>query len=300
AGTGHRRVRLRGAPARPGAHCGRARRACDDQEPGEVPRCWQPGLRRRAPAVQPGRRAGRLRRGLLPRPLPRRRGLRATRRRGGLSLRGCGVEGGRAPDHLPRRTGQRLRPAVPAPAQPTRGRGAARFRRRAGDHVARRDRCRAWRGFLGDHPPARRPPPGHGHPTLGAHADTAHRAGGHGALPGRCARARRDRGPGLRGRRTRGPRVPRDAAAGRGDPEAPDPHRARPGAVPAAVFEVAVADHRCRHPHRPSPGRLDDQRGRGGGRQHPQAGSLRADGFRRGGGRGLGRPFPGEVASSPV
>ena len=54
-----------------------------------------------------------------------------------------------------------------APAQPTRGRGAARRRRRPGHRAAGRHHRRRRRHLVGDDPSARRPPAGDGHAAAG-------------------------------------------------------------------------------------------------------------------------------------
>ena len=166
------------------------------------------------------------------------------------------------PDRLPRRARRRRRRPVPAPAQPPRGRGAAGRRRGAGDGAARRHRGRPRRHLLGDDPPARRAPAGHGHARGGcAPAPSRSRSPTSSATSSGCS-TRRSRRPGVRHRRARMSstymEMMRRVAAIEGRRMLVVPV---PLLSPAAVLALALAGHRRRRADRSLADRLDDQRG---------------------------------------
>ena len=152
----------------------------------------------------------------------------------------------------------------------------------AGDDPAGGHHRRPRRDLLGDDPAARRAPARDDHAPLGAHPDPADRGRRRRPLPGRGAGVAGGGRSGVRHRRPGGPGVRRDDAPGRPHRGPQDADRAAGAAAhPVAVVALAVAGDRRRRADRPVAGRLDDQRGGRPGRQHPQAGAVRADGLRQ-------------------
>ena len=137
-----------------------------DRHPDSYEGAGNPWPRRRG-SGQPVRGAGRGRRRLLLGALPGRRRLRAQGRGGGAELRRGGRERPAGADHLPRRARPGGTGPVRAPAIPARGGAPAGRRAGAVDRASRRDRDRARRYQLGDHPATGRPPSGHDRAAVG-------------------------------------------------------------------------------------------------------------------------------------
>ena len=136
----------------------------------------------------------------------------------------AGGAGRAAANHLPRRARRRQGRPVGTPAQPPRGREAARIGWCPGDRHPGRDHRRARRHFLGADPPARRPPARHDHSEMGRDPHPADRRQRRRALPARGAGPAAGGGPGPRGRGTRGAAVRHHAAPRR---RYPGPARSR-------------------------------------------------------------------------